>query len=925
VLDNAGQSLLLSVHGLEMMTVAKSNSESLPREDARQLCLSVICKPDLSLADPQAVLAYCQIPFLSTSEPVEFFHDLSLLLPMFISRALEHVNTEPGNWKPHISNYISWMQLKSKAFETTDFKSTTYEDLCRRVKSYNKQGTLYVEVGRKLARILNGEIDMLDLLFNHDLAKDFYQDMNQSINSFSTFGKYLDALAHVDPDMKILEVGAGTGGSTTLLMQTLVSTENEVRFSSYDFTDVSASFFEKAKDALGDQKRIAFTVLDVERDPSLQGFENGTYDLIIAANVIHATKNLNCTLKNIRKLLKPGGKLMLFEITNPDIIRSGFIFGLLPGWWASEDNRKWSPCVTPQRWDQLLKQERFSGTDHVFRDFEDDSCHELSIMVSTAVAEEKKSTLQGRTVIISEGPDITNIGTRIQQCIEEVSGSACGIWTLAEAAEAGSLANICCIFLELEHSSFKDVDQQTFYSLRKALTSTRNVLWITTVGSPDRGLVDGFSRVLRTENPQLKFVTLGFENKLDRAYDTSRNFKTILEVLDRMRNASSVKDIEPTYTEIDGMLQVPRIVEASILNRTISSKTMAKHSALTPFGTSVPLELSIRSPGLLDTLEFSEDATFHHPLGEREVEIEVKAIGLNFMDCLVALGRVNDRTFGTECAGVISRVGPKSRFLVGDRVCAATLHTYKTFARADSDTVQNIPASMSYAEGAAMPTTFGTAYHSLVNIARLQVGESILIHSGAGGTGQAAIQIAQLYRADIFVTVGSDEKKLLVMDQYGIPEDHIFYSRDVSFAQSLARMTGDEGVDIVLNSLAGDSLIASWQCVKPFGRFLELGKKDIYSNHKLPMLQFAKNISFCAIDFAAIISQRPRLVQDVLKNVFDLRFRGSVRPAHPLHVFKISEVEQAFRSMQSGKNTGKTVIEVGNELVQVSRPPKARP
>lgn len=143
---------------------------------------------------------------------------------------------------------------------------------------------------------------------------------------------------------------------------------------------------------------------------------------------------------------------------------------------------------------------------------------------------------------------------------------------------------------------------------------------------------------------------------------------------------------------------------------------------------------------------------------------------------------------------------------------------------------------MSYVTGASLPIIFTTAYHSLIEIAHIQPENTVLIHAGAGGTGGAAIQIAQHFGAEIFTTVGSRAKKELVMDLYGIPESHIFYSRSV---EDIMRMTNGKGIDIVLNSLSGKGLISSWECIAPFGHFVEIGKRDIHALKDLPMFKFA--------------------------------------------------------------------------------------
>jgi NADPH:quinone reductase-like Zn-dependent oxidoreductase len=198
------------------------------------------------------------------------------------------------------------------------------------------------------------------------------------------------------------------------------------------------------------------------------------------------------------------------------------------------------------------------------------------------------------------------------------------------------------------------------------------------------------------------------------------------------------------------------------------------------------------------------------------------------MDIMVAMGQIQEPAIGLEAAGVVTRVGSEaSKFKVGDRLMTWSLGCFSNYVRNDESMYQHIPTTMSYATAASLPMIYCTAYQSIVEEARLEKGEKILIHAAAGGVGQASIMIAQHIGAEIFATVGSQEKKDHIMKTFGIPADHIFNSRDLSFVQGIRRATNDGGVDVILNSLAGEALRESWSCLAWFGRFIELGKKDI--------------------------------------------------------------------------------------------------
>lgn len=220
---------------------------------------------------------------------------------------------------------------------------------------------------------------------------------------------------------------------------------------------------------------------------------------------------------------------------------------------------------------------------------------------------------------------------------------------------------------------------------------------------------------------------------------------------------------------------------------------------------------------------------------------------------------------------------------------------------------------------ATIPLVFCTAYYSLFDLGRLVQGEKILIHAAAGGVGQAAIMLANMVGADVFATVSTPEKKQFLMDTYGVQEDRILFSRDSSFTQHVKKATNGEGVDVVLNSLAGEMLRASWDCVAPFGRFIELGKKDILRNSRLEMSRFDDNVSFSSVDLTAIYQKRPLVMKRLLSNVFKLFAKGLARPVAPITSYSVSDVEVAFRSLQGGRVFGKSVIEMQPDaLVKVS-------
>jgi NADPH:quinone reductase-like Zn-dependent oxidoreductase len=321
-------------------------------------------------------------------------------------------------------------------------------------------------------------------------------------------------------------------------------------------------------------------------------------------------------------------------------------------------------------------------------------------------------------------------------------------------------------------------------------------------------------------------------------------------------------------------------------------------------------------------MRFEDDLGYHEPLPEDFVEVAPKAFGLNFRDVMIAMGQLNETIMGYECAGVITRVGSKVTHLkVGDRVAAMMRGNYANYIRLLGISVSKIPDDMPWEQATSMPMVFCTAYFSLYDTARLQKGETILIHAAAGGVGQAAIMLAQLVGAEIYATVGSKEKAQLLMDTYGIPEDHIFTSRNASFATDVMAATNGKGVDVALNSLSGQLLDATWKCMAMFGRLVEIGKRDIEINTRLNMSGFQGNVSFSAIDLTYMGRFRPAHLTSILEKCMQLASEGKIHAVQPVTVYPISDIERAFRFMQAGKHSGKVVIKPNEgDIVKVCVP-----
>lgn len=269
---------------------------------------------------------------------------------------------------------------------------------------------------------------------------------------------------------------------------------------------------------------------------------------------------------------------------------------------------------------------------------------------------------------------------------------------------------------------------------------------------------------------------------------------------------------------------------------------------------------------------------------------------------------------GIEGSGVVRRVGSGVHNLqVGDHVILASAGLLCTQKVLPADACLKLPSNISLQDAATVLCVFTTAIHSLVNMGNLQKGQSVLIHAACGGVGLAAIQVCQMIGAEIYATVGSREKAQHLTESMGIPEDHIFDSRSPSFYQGVMAKTGNRGVDLVLNSLSGELLHASWKCVATFGKMIELGKRDFLGHGQLDMSMFSGNRSFIGIDLLHLSLEDPRASYEIARQCVSYFQEGKLKPIQPITVFKAEEIAKAVRYMQTGQHMGKIVIQISDD------------
>lgn len=917
--------LKIHVEELGLMAIS-SPSESKTIDEAEHISHFISWNVDLDRLSLEEVKIYLEEARGTTSEPREWSISMDLLLFSFAAVSLKEIKESSRSVTPALQQYALWLQERLDDFLSSAAESgitARLHDEDHRRSLYDKVlptavAKLYILLGENLTSMLLGDIDPLALLFEDEtLMVDFYTDLFYGSTAIGPISRYLEALVHKWPALDFLEVGAGTGASSAKFLDIMHNEASDTRFQSYTFTDISPSFFEKAQIRLkAHEDRATYKVLNIEEDVALQGFSEKQYDIIIAGNVLHATADLSKCLQNLKQLLKPGGRIFIKEMTTSMRAIIGFFSGLLPGWWrAVEDERvaHRSPVLSEGQWDTILQNNGFSGSDLVLRDFVDTRCFCWSFIVSTIPKSGTSDTDICHDNTSRESPVIIlDPKSQLQQHAAKTLVQNLGIppTNLLSPDEVFSRVSPCkqpyIIVISLDELLLWDLQSFFLKALQYISANASRILWVTGGGgralkSPKYGIAHGLLRVIRQENSHLDLVSVSLDISPSQERLESSSLCDITNVF-------LAHDQETEYWDIDGRLSISRLVTARKVDKHIFSKLA--HPIVMQDIAEKDLKLQVKVPGLLDTIEFQEVANINKPLGPDEVVIEVRTLGVNFKDCLTMLGRVNSDVMGSECAGIIVQAGDNTGLSVGDRVVTAALDSYRTVLRTRKEIVVKIPDWMSFIEAASFPIAFCTALYSLIYVARLQKHESVLIHAASGGTGQAAVQIALRAGAEVFATVGSRHKKTLLMERYGISENHILYSRDSSFADGVLRLTKGVGVDVVLNSISGRLLESTWNIVAPFGRFVEIGRKDVDTHGYLPMYPFIKNLSFSGVDLTMVLEKNLQLGRRLLREVMDLARRKEILSVYPIQSYGIVEAEKAFRFMQSGKSSGKIVLEI---------------
>lgn len=795
--DGESEKALMSIKGIRGSPLDSAETAS---KDERKLCHNIVTTPDPDLLTKETLKS--RIENLETPEQIEEYRswmgEWQLATVLRITDALEELEStgfDPSTLEGHFTRYYEWMnQVKMwldndqvRGFKLDRWKEVNTDaaqkaELYEQVDKHGAKGALAMRMGSNICKVFRKEVDPLHLMFGiDDLLDRVYSDL-VALGDLPAYNRaFLDVVAGSSTNLQILEVGAGVGSSTMPVLEMLAPLTGKdekqtlnmakLRVSKYTFTDISARFFEKAQTKFkAHQPIMEFKTLNAEVEGEKQGFAPNTYDFIFAGNVVHATQDLRKTLSNLRKLLKPGGKLVLQEGVRHDDLGWGIAFGQLPGWWlAVEPERKWSPWIPIPEWEKVLVDAGFTGIDLNLADREDADLHSQSIMVATSKNDKQKSNLWQKTFIITSTEGGSDMSRALsQRLVEELKIPECSILHYLDVAKTDISQAVCVSVLELEREILASPSEDEFNNIRQLLVTCGALLWVTGdfPKHPSLNMITGLMRTIRWER-DIDETNLAVLSVQDPTPEDSSLVESLVKLF--VHQFASYLPAEKANAELvlraDGSFHTTRIVDADAANDFLSSRLRNPLPVDQRFADAGrPIKLATASPGQLDKLQWVTDDLYEKPLGETEVEIDIKAVGLNFRDLIVAMGEHMAYSLGYEAAGKITRVGPGvTKLQPGDRVAfmcgIAEAGCFQTYGRSEEKVAVKIPEGISYEVAAGLLCVYSTVIYGLDDAARLQKGETVLIHAAAGGVGQAAIHYAKYVGAEIYATVSTPEKR----------------------------------------------------------------------------------------------------------------------------------------------------------------------
>jgi NADPH:quinone reductase-like Zn-dependent oxidoreductase/ubiquinone/menaquinone biosynthesis C-methylase UbiE len=762
-------------------------------------------------------------------------------------------------------------------------------------------------IGENLVAIIRAQVDFTDVINDHHLLDTFW-DIFSADSSYTATARYLDLVGHKKPDISILEFGVGTGQVSKLFLEQLANSTQSC-CGKYTFAHESPLVLEHtAKRLEAWSELVDCKSLDPGKDLFTQGFEKGSFDIVILPHGLCTAQCEQNALSKIYELLKPSGSLIAISPFNPkqNIVKN-ILFSALHCLSAEEfclGQGGWSEC----QWDEILRDAHFTAVD-VFADPNCEKTHQFIV-----ARRGKIETSTAKVSIICEG----DAGIAVGELVTRLEILACEV-NVRSIDDVDTEDRICVVLDAQKGSLLAAPDDITLGKIKGTLMHSAGVLWLTRGGAvesvnPNASLAVGFARTARAESGVNPIVTLDLDAQ--NPLSDSRSAELIANLLaTRFLRQSPNDDTE--FAERNGTIMIPRVLEDSDTSTAMLSFRATETVTEQYFHRAEqPLRLSSRfeEPRFVGDCALSE-----LPIGY--VGIRVHAFGLSEQDLRRDTHDVNsDDTLGLECSGVVYNVGVGVHGIsIGDRVACLGTGTARSFYHDRAAAFQKIGDKMSFELASALPVAYSTAYYiGNYHSPRLQSSDVVLVHRAGCWCGQAIVELYKMGGAQVFATVQDPTEKLLLSCRFGIPTNHIFIHRQDDVVKSLMRLTDGKKANLVVSLGTDDEQLQSWTA--PFGHFIRL----FSDKSRIQGVLRSQNISLSTFNICDLRKERRDLADHIWSKVFRLFREGRLKGPSGTAVYNVSHIQKAIEETPTKRYV--VVSAAPDDLVMVNSPfdPKRR-
>ena len=696
--------------------------------------------------------------------------------------------------------------------------------------------------------------------------------------AFPQLSNVFDLMGHANPNLRILQLRASNDlGVSQIVLKTLVGSNGIKRYREYLMTDISQDLLTPSRSEFRDTN---YSVLDIEKHPLEQGFQP-IYDIVLSVNAVSASPSMQKALGNCEKLLRPGGKLILLESTERD-------------------------------WDEAMLKAGFkSGAELVVNE------HNFTLIMGTRHDTEMQPI--GRSPVVHLLHDAKGAPALLNHLAQEFERR--GLSTKAirfDDAWDALLPNSRVIaFLDGENLLLS-ADQHRIGLFQHLAATTTSMIWLTSCGivkgrNPDGAFVSGLLRTLGSENPAGHFLSVDID--VDDFQLSDKELGELAHCLVEKELAlhpeNGDNEVNREFVWQDGCLWVSRIVPDGKLQGYAAAVTTPDDHELeiVPLSTQGPVRAAFGTAGILTSLYFRPYLELLQPLPRNWIQVKVLAVGLNWKDLGLCTGRFDQNNLSNEYCGIVTKRGPDvSHVEVGDRVYGMGKGHFGNYTHVPAALAHKLRPDVDAVEAATMPLVYMTAVYAFEHVTRLRKGQKVLIQSASGGLGLAAIQLARVKGAEIFVTAGSAQKTRYLTEQVGIPSTHVFSSRDSSDLKRMIRATQNGGFDVILSNSQGHMLYESIKALAPLGHLIDVGRLDVTSSKNIALELFQKSASFTSFDLGLVVERDVELGRELIQSMDEYYTAGRIGPIRPYTALDISQLGQILLRFSKGTHIGKMVV-----------------